>query len=155
MKYLLPVIFLILLASVVGISAWLLYPYLRFNDVPGGPVVSVVKTVKGKVVSVQKNTMVIESGGKKITIKSGNPVTIIGFGIIKDQQIVSPDQMAGSESVVPGVAVPPEIFNRAPKIKTEFAEFSPIPVGQEKVSAFLALQKDGQFLTKSVNWSGT
>jgi|GEM_PF-3988114 hypothetical protein len=155
MKLLLPTLLLILLVSAVGVSAWLIYPSSRSNDIPNnGPTPSTTKTIKGKVVSVQKDTMILESGGKKVKIKSGNPVTILGFGLIKDQQIVFSDQTAGSESAVPGVAVPPEIFNKSPKIKTEFADFSPIPVGIENVSAFLELQKDGQYLAKRVSLLG-
>lgn len=153
MKYLLPVIFLILLISVVGISAWLLYPYLRFNDVPGGPVVSVVKTVKGKVTLVSGSFLTVEAGGKSVTIKAANPVQIAGLPMAPAPEET---QTQSTPSGSPIVVIPaengalPQMFSPNAYKAFERADFAKIHVGSQ-VTAMLEAQKDGSYLTKIIN----
>lgn len=125
----------------------------------GGPVLSINATVAGKVVEVKGTQMIVEGGGKRLTVKSANKVTIFGPGIIKGQEFLRPQVIGPGEIPVPKVATPSEILEASreasPGATTkspsplEFTDFSVIPLGS-RVSVILELQTDGSFLAKSV-----
>ena len=96
----------------------------------GGPVVSISKTVVGKVIKVEGKSMTVEAGGQRVIIQMAGEVNITAQTL--------PGATPGSEGT-PSAAVAPKTFR----------DFGIIPIGNQ-VTVFMEMQPNGDFVAKSV-----
>ena len=140
--------FLILISSTISSALVFLYfrPYLRTNDVPHGPVVSVTKTITGKIVGNTGKTVTLENNGERLTIKS-MPAMLFNDPRLYSvtPSTVKRDFPEGTNSAV---ILTPENFTR---VSENVSDFSKLPVGK-RAEIILNLNGEGVFTIKSYTY---